>query len=160
MRGIGGVYGLYKIWNYTETGLSFPGGSDLTVWTHLQCGRPGFETWVGKISWTRAWQLTPVFLPGECSWTKEPVRLHSPWGLEESNMTEQLNPAHSTTTYQSWQKYNLKTEKIWNTMSKWCQLKATTCNCWWFEQCDLHLDEDWKYLTCGSLLALHYLYNV
>ena len=23
------------------------------------------ETWVGKIPWRRAWQPTPVFLPGE-----------------------------------------------------------------------------------------------
>ena len=31
----------------------------------LQCGRPGFDPWVGKIRWRRAWQPTPVFLPGE-----------------------------------------------------------------------------------------------
>ena len=29
----------------------------------LQCGRPGFHPWVGKIPWSRAWQPTPVFLP-------------------------------------------------------------------------------------------------
>ena len=28
-------------------------------------GRPGF---VGKIPWRRAWQPTPVFLPGESPW--------------------------------------------------------------------------------------------
>ena len=27
------------------------------------------ETWVGKIPWRRAWQPTPVFLPGESPWT-------------------------------------------------------------------------------------------
>ena len=26
---------------------------------------PGFDPWVGKIPWRRAWQPTPVFLPGE-----------------------------------------------------------------------------------------------
>ena len=31
----------------------------------LQCGRPGFNPWVGKIPWRRKWQPTPVFLPGE-----------------------------------------------------------------------------------------------
>ena len=31
----------------------------------LQCGRPGFSPWVGKIPWRRAWQPTPVFLRGE-----------------------------------------------------------------------------------------------
>ena len=24
-----------------------------------------FDPWVGKITWRRAWQSTPVFLPGE-----------------------------------------------------------------------------------------------
>ena len=27
--------------------------------------RPGFDPWVRKIPWRRAWQPTPVFLPGE-----------------------------------------------------------------------------------------------
>ena len=31
----------------------------------LQCGRSGFDSWVGKIPWRRKWQPTPVFLPGE-----------------------------------------------------------------------------------------------
>ena len=26
---------------------------------------PGSDPWVGKIPWRRAWQPTPVFLPGE-----------------------------------------------------------------------------------------------
>ncbi|KAB0345202.1 hypothetical protein FD754_022128 [Muntiacus muntjak] len=30
-----------------------------------QCGRHGFNPWVGKIPWRREWQLTPVLLPGE-----------------------------------------------------------------------------------------------
>ena len=29
---------------------------------HKRCG---FEPWVGKIPWRRAWQPTQVFLPGE-----------------------------------------------------------------------------------------------
>jgi len=31
-----------------------------------------WETWVGKILWRRAWQTTPVFLPGESPRTEEP----------------------------------------------------------------------------------------
>ena len=42
----------------------FPCGSDGEEST-LQCGRPRFNPWVGKIPWRRAWQCTPVFLPGE-----------------------------------------------------------------------------------------------
>ena len=33
------------------------------------------ETWVGQIPWRRAWQPTPVFLPGESPRTEEPDRL-------------------------------------------------------------------------------------
>ena len=33
--------------------------------------------WVGKIPWRRAWQPTPVFLPGESPWTEESGRLQS-----------------------------------------------------------------------------------
>ena len=36
---------------------------------YLQCGRHGLDSWVGKIPWRRAWQPTPVFLPGESQWT-------------------------------------------------------------------------------------------
>ena len=31
----------------------------------VQCKRPEFDPWVGKIPCKRAWQPTPVFLPGE-----------------------------------------------------------------------------------------------
>ena len=37
------------------------GGEESTC----QCGRPGFDPWVGKIPWRREWQPTPVFSPGE-----------------------------------------------------------------------------------------------
>ena len=30
-----------------------------------KCERFGFDPWVGKISWRKAWRPTPVFLPGE-----------------------------------------------------------------------------------------------
>ena len=57
----------------------------------LQCRRPGFDCWVGKIPWSRVWQLTSVFLPRESPWTEEPGRLYSPWGHKESDMTEWLS---------------------------------------------------------------------
>ena len=31
----------------------------------LQCRRPGFSPWVGKIPWGGAWHPAPVLLPGE-----------------------------------------------------------------------------------------------
>ena len=43
---------------------------------HLQCRRPEFHPWVGKIPWRKVWQPTPVFLPGQSPWTEEPGGLH------------------------------------------------------------------------------------
>ena len=42
-----------------------------------KCVRHGFNPWVRKIPWKRAWQPTPVFLPGEIPWIEEPGGLQS-----------------------------------------------------------------------------------
>ena len=42
-----------------------------------QQNKLGFDPWVEKTSWMRAWQPTPVFLPGESPWTEEPGGLQS-----------------------------------------------------------------------------------
>ena len=52
---------------------------------HLQCGRPGFDPWVGKIPWRREWLPTPVF------WCGEFHGLYSPWGRKDSDTTEWLS---------------------------------------------------------------------
>ena len=54
------------------------------------CGRPGFNPWVGKISWRRKWQPTPVLLPGESHGGRSLVG-YSPQGRKESDMTERLH---------------------------------------------------------------------
>jgi len=36
-----------------------------------------FNPWVWKIPWRRAWEPTPVLLPGESPWTEEPGGLPS-----------------------------------------------------------------------------------
>ena len=41
--------------------MGFPGG--LAVKKGLKCRRCGLDLWVGKITWSRKWQATPVFLP-------------------------------------------------------------------------------------------------
>ena len=40
--------------------------------------RLGFDPWVGKILWSRKWQPTPVFLPGESQGQRSLVG-YSPW---------------------------------------------------------------------------------
>ena len=45
--------------------LGFPGGTVVKKKSACQCRRHGFDPWIGKIPWSRKWQPTPVFLPGE-----------------------------------------------------------------------------------------------
>ena len=56
--------------------------------------RAAFQRWVGKISWRRKRQPTPVFLPGE-SHGQRHLAGCSPWGHKESETPEQ--PAHTHT---------------------------------------------------------------
>ena len=51
----------------------------------LQLGRPGFNPWVGKITWRRERLPTPVF------WPREFHGLYSPWSRGELDTTEQLS---------------------------------------------------------------------
>ena len=53
------------------------GHLDQTVKNPSVMQRPGFSPRVRKIPWRRAWQPTPVFLPGESPWTEAPFRLQS-----------------------------------------------------------------------------------
>ena len=46
-----------------------------------------FNPWVGKFPWRKAWQPTPVFLPGEFHGQRSPAG-YSPWGRKESDTTE------------------------------------------------------------------------
>ena len=39
--------------------------------------KPGFDPWVRKIPWRRAWYPTPAFFPGQSPWTEEPGGLQS-----------------------------------------------------------------------------------
>ena len=56
----------------------------------LQFRRPGFNPWVGKISWRRKWQPTIVFLPGKSHGRRNLVG-YSPWGCKEWDTTERLH---------------------------------------------------------------------
>ena len=53
----------------------------------VQCGRPGFSSWVGKILWRREWQPIPVLLPGESHGQRSLAGYHL-WGHGESDLTE------------------------------------------------------------------------
>ena len=61
------------------------------LWRHR------FYPWVRKISWRKAWQPTPVFLPGE-SHGQRSLAEYSPWGCKELDTTE----AHGTQRSAFW----------------------------------------------------------
>ena len=67
---------------------------------HLQCRRPGFNPWVGKIPWRRKWQPTPVLLPGK-SHGQRSLAGYSPWGHKESDTIERLTLSLHFSQYHS-----------------------------------------------------------
>ena len=65
-----------SVFCYSSLCRGFPGGSPVKIRVQCRrCRRCGFDPWVGKIPWKRAYTL--VFLPGESSWTEECGRLQS-----------------------------------------------------------------------------------
>ena len=70
-------------------GCKVEGGGSDSKRVCLQCRRPGFDPWVGKIPWSKIWQPTPVFLPGE-SHGQRSLAGYNPWGCKELDVTERL----------------------------------------------------------------------
>ena len=105
----------------------------------LQCGRPGFDPWVGKIPWRSTCQPTPVCLPGEFHGQRNLVG-YNPWGTKESDMTEWLSTAqHSTFSANplaTWCKELTHWKRPWC----WERLKGTTEDetVGWHHQLDGH----------------------
>ena len=61
--------------------LGFPGGASgkEPACQGRRCERCKFSPWMRKIPWRRAWQPTPVLLPGESPWTEELGRVYFSW---------------------------------------------------------------------------------
>ena len=78
-----------SIWVFMGAPGYSPGGASEKEPT-FQCKRHkrrGFNPWVRKIPWRRAWQPTLVFLPGKSHGQMSLVG-SSPWGHKKSDMTE------------------------------------------------------------------------
>ena len=74
--------------------LGFPGGT-IGKESTCQCKRRerhGSDPWVRNISWSGKRQVTLVFLPDKFH-GKRNLEGYSPWGLKESDTTEQLSRA-------------------------------------------------------------------
>ena len=57
----------------------------------LQCRRPGFDPWVGKIFWSRKWQPTPGFLPGKFHGQRGLAGYIHSMGSQESDTKQEQN---------------------------------------------------------------------
>ena len=72
----------------------------------LQCGRPGFDPWLGKIPWRRAWQPTPVFLPGESHGQRNLAGVVHGVSKSRTRLSDQAPTARSTAVinHGAWQR--------------------------------------------------------
>ena len=81
----------------------------------LQCRRPEFDLWVGKIPWRRERLPTPIFWPGKFH------GLYNPWDCKGLDTTER--PSHTLTQIVDLQccsfwytaKWFSLTHKVWHT---------------------------------------------
>ena len=76
--------------------MGFSGGANGKEST-CQCRRHkrlGFDPWVGKIIWRRAWQPTLVFFPAESHGQGSLVG-YSPWDRKELDTTEATQHAQT-----------------------------------------------------------------
>ena len=78
----------------------FPNDKELTCQfrRHKRCMS---DPWVRKIPWGRAWQPSPVFLPGGPHGRRSLVG-DRPWGHKESDTTEELSSHASKPLWKTW----------------------------------------------------------
>ena len=96
------------------------------IW--LQCRRPGFDPWVGKIPWRRERLPTAVFWPEECH------GLCNPSGHKEWNTTEQLSltvtAAMKLKDACSLERYLWQTDSILKSYSQSCGFSSSHVWVW------------------------------
>ena len=71
---------------------NLPANVGYTGWRHE------LDPWVRKIPWRRAWQPTPVFLPGK-SHGQRSLEDYSSWAHKESDTTEHSHTCIHTHTH-------------------------------------------------------------
>ena len=112
---------------FLKTPTLSPGGASGKEST-CQCRRPkrwGLNPWVGKVPWRRAWQLTPVFLPGESDGQRSLVG-YSPLGRRAGHDWSDL--AHSL-PQDSWNTPPTHQPKKWSTFIKTDTLLLSCSSC-------------------------------
>ena len=70
---------------------------------HKRCG---FDSWVGKTPWRKAWKPTSIFFLGESKGQRS-LAGYSPWGCKDSDMTWWLNNSNSNPRYSPLEKQSI-----------------------------------------------------
>ena len=78
-----------------------------------RCMRCGFHPWVGKISWRRKRQPTPVFLSGKSHGRWNLVGC-SPWGYKELDVTEHACTLRVAYAKRTWKRMEIKIHRYVN----------------------------------------------
>ena len=87
--------------------FGFPGGSN---GKEFPCNdrRPGFDPWVGKIPWRRAWQPSPVCLPWGIS-----MHRGVQWGLQSGGVSQSQTRLSSSTDVSFSILVDSEKERLW-----------------------------------------------
>ena len=99
--------------NISKSITGFPGAtsSEEPSCQCRRCNRPGFDPWVGKIPWRRAWQPTPVSLPGD-SHGQRSLLGYSLWGYRKSDTCSQAKSIRGSETLFSIEGWSWRERKV------------------------------------------------
>ena len=91
----------------------FPGGASCKELASQYRGskRCGFDPWVGKVPWRRAWQPTLAFLPGEFHGQRNQAGC-SPDGCKEPEATEATWHEHTYSNIQRGSRLLLRENQV------------------------------------------------
>ena len=96
--------------------------------------RHRFDSWFGKIPWSRKWQPTPVLLPGKSHGWRSLVG-YRPWSRKESDMTEWLHFHFSLSTKKEQDLYTQNYTTSWKEIK--CLNKWEDISCLWIGRPDI-----------------------
>ena len=109
----------------------------------LQCRRPGFDPWVGKIPWRRERLPTAVFWPEECH------GLYNPSGHKEWDTTEQLSltvtAAMKLKDACSLERYLWQTDSILKSYSQSCGFSSSHVWMWELDHKEGWAPKNWNF---------------
>ena len=99
--------------------MGFPGGASgkEPAFKCRKHKRHGFDPWIGKIPWRRAWQPTPVLLLGE-SHGQRSLAGYSPWGHRVGHDRSDFTGTHGCIRLAKKNPFGFSYKMVWKTMNE------------------------------------------